>query len=306
METVLAILLAALAVAVVVLARQTRLMRRRQRETTTRLRTLESELLRARRGVAADRVIASLARAGVAPRLPVKFTAEWGEDLFLFDLLGPLVEGGGPGYYIEAGAFDGVTLSVTYPFEAMGWTGLLVEPLPEHAARCAAARPNSRVVNAALGAPGGPATVTFTSVGPADDLTAQMLSHAGTNAEHQRLLDERRDQRRQVRVRLATLDDILAESAQAEPIPRIDFAVFDVEGGELDLLRGFDLTKYRPRVLVIEDLTDGRDTRVADLCRGVGGTGYVLTGRVGRNQVFVTGDEPSLVARARELTNVLS
>lgn len=300
MDTVLTILIALVGVAVIVLARQSRLMRRRQRDTTARLRTLESELLRARRALAAERVTTSLARAGIAPPLPVRFTAEWGEDLFLFDLLGP-----GPGYYIEAGAFDGVTLSVTYPFEAMGWTGLLVEPLPEHAARAAASRPNSRVVNAALGPPGGPPTVTFTSVGATEDLTAQMLSHAGTNAEHLRLLDERRDQRREVSVRLATLDDILAESAQSSDAPAggIDFAVFDVEGGELDLLKGFDLRRHRPRVLVIEDLTNGADRAVADLCTGAG---YVLIGRVGRNQVFVTAAEPALVARARELTRVLT
>ncbi len=306
MDTVLAILLAAVGVAVVVLARQSRLMRRRQREASSRLRVLESELLRTRRALAADRVSYALARAAVAPHLPVRFTAEWGEDLFLYDLFGPGSGAGGTGFYIEAGAFDGVTLSVTYPFEAMGWTGLLVEPLPEHAARAAAARPRSRVVNAALGPPGAPPTATFTSVGATNDLTAQMLSHAGTNPEHQKLLDERRDQRREVTVRLATLDDILAESAQGAPggvLPRIDFAVFDVEGGELDLLRGFDLRKHRPRVLVIEDLTNGADRRVADLCRGAG---YDSVGRLGRNEVFVILDEPVLAARARELTSVLS
>jgi FkbM family methyltransferase len=298
METVLAILVTVLGVGVLVLARQSRLMRRRQRETAARVRTLESDLLRARRAIAADRAAAHLARLGRQPALPIAFTAEWGEDLFLFDLLGP-----DPGAYIEAGAFDGVTLSVTYPFEALGWTGLLVEPLPEHSTSCAAARPRSRVVNAALGAPGGPATVTFTSVGPAADLTAQMLSHAGTNAEHRRLLEERRDHRREISVRLATLDTLLSEAPIASPSGRIDFCIFDVEGGELDLLRGFDLAKHRPRVLVIEDLTDGRDQSIADHCRAAN---YALIGRVGRNQVFVTQAEPALVARARALTSVLS
>jgi FkbM family methyltransferase len=298
METILAILLAGLGVGVVILARQSRLTRRRQRDMAARLRRLESDLLRTRRALAARRAACTLRERGVEPALPIRFTAEWGEDLFLFHLLGP-----GPGFYIEAGAFDGVTLSVSYPFEAMGWTGLLVEPLPEHAARAGAARPRSRVVNAALGAPGGPPTVTFTSVGPTEDLTAQMLSHAGTNAEHRKLLEERHDGHRSCTVRLATLDGLLAEMGETAPVPRIDFGVFDVEGGELDLLRGFDLRRHRPRVLVIEDLTDGEDHRVRDVCLGAG---YEEIGRVGRNAVFVIADEPALVARARALTSVLT
>ena len=45
-------------------------------------------------------------------------------------MLGP-----NPGYFIEIGGFDGVTLSNTYLLEQQGWSGLLVEPLPEHFAR---------------------------------------------------------------------------------------------------------------------------------------------------------------------------
>jgi hypothetical protein len=33
---------------------------------------------------------------------------------------------------------------------------------------------------------------------------------------------------------------------------QIDFISLDVEGYEFDVLNGFDLTKYRPRVVVIE------------------------------------------------------
>jgi len=40
--------------------------------------------------------------------------------------------------------------------------------------------------------------------------------------------------------------------------------VLDVEGGELNLLDGFDLDKYRPRAILIEDQAMGRDTTVLD------------------------------------------
>ena len=71
---------------------------------------------------------------------------EWGEDTLLFDLF----EGQETGVYIEAGALDGHENSVTWIFEALGWSGLLVEAIPERAEQCRTNRPGSRVVHAAL------------------------------------------------------------------------------------------------------------------------------------------------------------
>src|SRR6202008_2120463 len=58
------------------------------------------------------------------------------------------------GFFVEAGANDGVTYSNTLFFERFrGWRGLLVEPLPELAARCRKNRPRCLVENCALVGP---------------------------------------------------------------------------------------------------------------------------------------------------------
>ncbi len=55
------------------------------------------------------------------------------------------------GIFVEAGANDGQTQSNTAYFARhRGWRGLLVEPIPELAARCRVARPESVVENCAL------------------------------------------------------------------------------------------------------------------------------------------------------------
>src|SRR5437868_11670811 len=55
------------------------------------------------------------------------------------------------GFFVEAGANDGVDQSNTFYFEKyMGWRGLLVEPIPELAERCRANRPRSVVESCAL------------------------------------------------------------------------------------------------------------------------------------------------------------
>ena len=51
-------------------------------------------------------------------------------------------------FFVEAGANDGVDHSTTYSLEKRrGWRGLLIEPIPELARRCAANRRRSIVEN---------------------------------------------------------------------------------------------------------------------------------------------------------------
>src|SRR5262249_27061414 len=55
------------------------------------------------------------------------------------------------GTFVECGANDGLYASNTAYFEKhRGWTGLLVEPVPQLYRRCVRNRPNSRVENYAL------------------------------------------------------------------------------------------------------------------------------------------------------------
>ena len=52
------------------------------------------------------------------------------------------------GYFIELGAFDGLTQSNTAFFEKYkNWRGLLIEPSPEKFAECVINRPNSTCIN---------------------------------------------------------------------------------------------------------------------------------------------------------------
>ena len=53
------------------------------------------------------------------------YKAQFGEDRILWQVFRRRPSG----YFIEVGAYDGVTLSNTYFLEQMGWCGLLVEPI---------------------------------------------------------------------------------------------------------------------------------------------------------------------------------
>ena len=188
-----------------------------------------------------------------------------GEDVLLWDLVGDRERG----FFVEAGAYDGYEFSVSYLFEGAGWGGLLVEPLADRAAECTARRPGSRVVNAALSRPGAPEHASFTrdSVEWYSRLTPA---------------DGKGDV-----VRVTTLDELLEGHTGA-----IDFVVLDLEGHEGEALEGFDLARWRPSVLLIENNDTGG--RVRQRLEGAGYT-YVLT--FAGNDLFLRRDELQLRER---------
>jgi Methyltransferase FkbM domain len=62
---------------------------------------------------------------------------------------------------------------------------------------------------------------------------------------------------RVINVPIRTLDSILAEAGTPHGF---DFLSIDVEGHEIEVLRGFDIARWRPRLILLED-------HVADLSR---------------------------------------
>ena len=183
------------------------------------------------------------------------------------------------GVFVEVGANHPTQDNQTWFLEQQGWSGVLVEPNPELAKLLAEQRPRSRAVNAAVGAPGQPAEV---------DLLL------GLNPLHSTLTPLLGDQLsgQKVRVRLRTLNDILAEAG----LGRIDFLSIDVEGMELQVLQGLDFQKYSPRLVLIEE--HRRDYHKHFYLRR---QGYRLVRRTGRNNWYVPPDSPVTVASLNTL-----
>lgn len=224
----------------------------------------------------------ALHKQGRTPRMPIRFTSQFGEDALIWEVL----DGQLGGLYIEVGAFDGKTFSVTYPLDACGWDGLLVEGIPQRVEQCRANRPHARVEHAALVGPGAPPTVEFTVI---DDQYGGMLSFATADAHHTSSVKD--FSRSKVAVPTATLDSLLERHF---PGREVDVAVIDVEGGEAELLRGFDLSRWRPRLLLIEDNTRGQDTR---LNAYFANTDYVLASWFEVNRVYVRKDQAEIRRR---------
>ena len=281
-------------------------LRERLRRSEFRLRGVEADVLRWRKRMAADELRRSLADRGGADGLEPVFRSQYGEDVLLWELFDGALEG----TFIEAGAYDGKTLSVSWALEAAGWRGLLVEPIPERAAACRASRPGSHVVEGARGPEaGGTLTLQVVEGGGAG---IDMLSHvSGLVSAEERAVGVERQKRagtaermREIPVAITTLDAALTEAAAAVGVAAltIDAMVLDVEGAEAAALRGMDLSKWRPSVVVMEDNTLGREREASGVLLDAG---YAERLRVGVNRVFIRTDDATLMARADELAKTV-
>lgn len=181
------------------------------------------------------------------------FKAQYGEDKILWKMF----NGRRNGFFIEVGAWNGISLSNTYFLEQMGWTGILIEPLRDKYEHCVVNRPRSRVIHAACTAPDQGDTIKFTQV-----IGNEMLSCIKPEPAHvKRCLDEGR-QFQEIEVPAVTLDRLIMNErngpwqGNGPYIPKvgwqIDLVSIDVEGGEMDVLKGFNLKRFRPQVLLIE------------------------------------------------------
>lgn len=258
-----------------------------QQQLLGQIHALGGDLLATRQRVAAMEARTTLEDQGRKPRRWIEFRSQFGEDLWLWDVLGRQTTG----FFIEVGAFDGYHYSVTYALEAIGWTGLLIEALPERAEQCRTRRPDSRVVHAALGRRGSAGTAKFVAV---EDQYGGMLSFAQPgpgSTDHARSIAKEGFATRTVDVPLTTMNDLLKDHAGP-----VDAAVIDVEGAELDVLDGFDLDRHKPRVLVLEENSGGRDPRLAQY---MSTKPYTPAGWVGVNMVYVRADEGRLLDRLK-------
>lgn len=158
------------------------------------------------------------------------------------------------GYYVELGANDGVTQSNTLYFEKYrGWKGLLVEPAPHNYLQCRRNRSAKNKIHCA-------ACVSFdydrefvriaysnlmsTPLGVSTDI-ADPTAHARSGRQFLGPTEDVFEYGAVAR----TLNDLLGESGAPA---KMDFLSLDVEGVELEVLRGIDHTAYRFKFILVE------------------------------------------------------
>ncbi len=146
------------------------------------------------------------------------------------------------GFYIDIGAFDPDTDSVTKLFYLQNWCGINVEPQPDMFARFKKLRPRDRNLNVGIAAKKG--TMTLRSY------KSQGLSTFSDTIKKGYEATPDADTGEYTEHIVAVLP--LREALAPLDVPHIHFMKIDVEGLEYDVLATNDWSRYRPEVLCIE------------------------------------------------------
>lgn len=214
--------------------------------------------------------------------------AQFGEDLQLLDFFGNQ----SPGYYVEVGANDGISGSNTALLEKLGWKGILVEPNPDLIPLIQDSRTNSQILWGAAVAPEKVGTIEFYQVvgGPPG------LHGLSTTVQDETAFSRINDYGgtlKPIHVTAKTLDDILLEYQAPQNFQLLSI---DVEGAELDVLKGFSLDRYQPRVILLEDNSHGADWSVRNYLRQ---RNYIRVHRTGVNDWYVQSKDAAYFAKQR-------
>ncbi len=179
------------------------------------------------------------------------------------------------GTFVDVGAADVQRNSQTYDLEQAGWSGVLIEPRPDCAEQLRRER-RSPVFEVACSSPAKAGTTMTLHLAGGHSSLNDTFVVAGMTSKGE------------ITVAVRTLDDVLTEAGLTAPI---DLVSIDVEGHEPEVLAGFDLQRWRPRVLVIEDHV--LNLRLHRLLQG---RGYKWVQRVDFNGWYVPDDNPMRVS----------
>lgn len=180
------------------------------------------------------------------------------------------------GVFFDVGAYEPVNISNSYHFEKNGWETYLFEANTDRIEELKSQRKNVfnyaiadtniddivfNVVYAGYG--GGSGTGGLSAIN-LDPLYLQIFgSHHPT---------------KQIKVHQRTLNTIIENEIKKD---KIDILSIDVEGGELNVLKGLDLNKYSPQIICVENVFNNQDIYNYLLRRN-----YVLDKHIDYNQYY--------------------
>lgn len=156
--------------------------------------------------------------------------SQYGQDLFA--LLS--VDFKSEGYFVEVGAYDGVTYSNTYLLEQIGWQGLLIEP-SKHYNKIK----KNRAVKSYNCAVYSNSNVKLEFIDSKEFSTLMPF----------RISDNHNRSGKIYFVNTMTLEELLIDSNAPN---YIDFISIDTEGSEFEILKSFNFVRYTFGVISIE------------------------------------------------------
>ncbi len=189
--------------------------------------------------------------------------SQFGEDAVVKPIIGHRQT---PGVYVDVGCFHPVRLSNTYALYLEGWSGLCVDPNATFARDWRELRPRDRHLNVAISSSEGHAFYVEDSTSP--NLNRIVNRVEGPIAAG-RMVETKR------------LEHVLAQEWGDRQT--IDLMTVDCEGHDLSVVMSNDFSRYRPRVLIVEDTAPLGEGSLHEFCLA---SGYTLVAATHLSRVY--------------------
>ena len=156
------------------------------------------------------------------------------EELFIRDFFQDRRDG----FFLDVGCAWPVAYSNTYYLESeLGWTGIWVDALPEHARRWKNRRPKSKFVNFIV------TDHSDTRESFYRPIDTKLLGIATLDAEARVKVEYE-----EIQIPTITLTELLDQNQ----VTHLDLLSMDIEGAEPLALAGFDIERFRPELVCVE------------------------------------------------------
>ena len=171
----------------------------------------------------------------------VKSYSQEGEDMILRRIFDKVKTG----FYIDVGAYHPKKYSNTYYFYKLGWRGINIDAMPESMEKFKNIRP--RDINIEVPISSKKQILTYYAFNePALNSFNKEISYERNGKDGYKIIFEKD-------IETATLSEVIEKNIPSN-IKEISFLSIDVETLDFDVLQSNNWEKYRPLVVLIEDI----------------------------------------------------
>lgn len=191
-----------------------------------------------------------------------------GEDCILARIFNEIETG----FYVDIGAHHPKRFSNTNKFYKKGWRGINIDAMPTSMKAFKKERPND--INLEIGISKENRVLTYYMFNePALNTFSKEEANKKDGIKNYKIIEERKVSTYPLK---EVLDKYLANSK------RIDFMTIDVEGLDLEVVESNDWNKYRPNIVLVEDLKKHKLIELplkSDVYKFLNSNGYELIAR---------------------------